>query len=119
MGKVDYEVVVNGDLNATKTVIDEMMKEMGFTLAYSSETEATAQRGSGLASMMAGPFAGKNNIAVKFGLVYAESDGKTTVGLSDEASGLGKTLTLTGGTTKKVLLDVYNTLKEGINRKGL
>ena len=48
-----------------------------------------------------------------------ESGGNTTVILSDSGSGLGKTLTLTRGTTKKVLKDVQSTLKEGVDREGL
>jgi hypothetical protein len=119
MAKDDFELVVNAELNAAKEVVDELMEKMGFTLAYSNSFEATAQRGSGLASALAGPFAGKNNVAVKFALSFRESGGKTSVFLSDSGSGLGKALTLTGGATKKVLQDVYNTLKEGVSRKGL
>ncbi|MDR0293428.1 MAG: hypothetical protein LBH95_04665 [Oscillospiraceae bacterium] len=119
MANDNLELVVNADLNGTKQAVDELMEKMGFTISYQNSFEATAQRGSGLASYMMGPFAGKNNVAVKFGLSYRESGGKTSVFLSDTGSGLGKTLTLTGGTTKKVLQDVFNTLREGISRKGL
>jgi hypothetical protein len=119
MAKDDLELVVNADLNSTKQAVDEQMEKMGFTMAYQNAFEATAQRGSGMASALMGPFAGKNNVAVKFSLSYRENGGKTSVFISDSGSGLGKTLTFTGGTTKKVLQDVYNTLREGISRKGL
>ena len=119
MAKNDYELTLNTDLNGAKEVIDELMGKMGFTLTYPSTFEGIAQRGSGLSSALMGPFAGKNNVAVKFRLSFREASGKTTVILADEGSGLGKALTLTGGTTKKVLEDVYNTLREGISRKSL
>jgi len=117
--KGDFELAVKADLNTAKDAVDEILKGMGFTISYSNATEAIAQRGSGLASYALGPFAGKNNVAVKFGLSYSEDGGQTMVAISDEGSGLGKTLTLTGGTTKKVLQDVGDTLRDGLGRKGL
>ncbi|MCL2002590.1 MAG: hypothetical protein FWG72_01135 [Oscillospiraceae bacterium] len=119
MAKDGMELAVNADLNGAKEVVDELMDKMGFSMSYQSAFEAIANRGSAAASLMLGPFAGKNNAAVKFSLSYRENGGKTTVLLADAGSGLGKTLTLTGGATKKALQDVYDTLKEGINRKGL
>ncbi|GHU11157.1 hypothetical protein FACS1894185_3920 [Betaproteobacteria bacterium] len=119
MAKDGLELVVNADLNQTKEIIDELMNKMDFTMSYSNSFEAIAQRGSGLASAIVGPFAGKNKVAVKFALSYRESGGKTSVLLSDSGSGFGKMITLTGGATKQVLQDVYNTLREGISRKSL
>ncbi len=119
MAKNTYEFTVNQDLNGTKETVDELMGKMGFTMSYPSTFEGVAQRGSGLASALAGPFAGKNNIAVKFQMSFRESSGRTTVIMADSGSGLGKALTLTGGTTKKVLEDTCNTLKEGMSRKGM
>ena len=119
MAKDGMELVLNAGLAETKEFVDEFMDKMKFTMSYQNEFEATAQRGSAAASLAMGPFAGKNNAAVKFSLTFSENGGKTTVLLADSGSGLGKTLTLTGGTTKKVLQDVYDTLKEGISRKGL
>lgn len=119
MAKKDLDLTIKKELNGAKEIVDQLMEKMGFTLSYSNSFEAIAQRGSGLASALAGPFAGKNNVAVKFGLSFRENSGKTTVILSDAGSGLGKTLTLTGGTTRKVFEDVYSTLKEGISRQDL
>ncbi|MDR0490776.1 MAG: hypothetical protein LBH28_05985 [Oscillospiraceae bacterium] len=119
MSKENFELALNTDLNGAKEAIDEMMGKMGFSMSYPGTFEGIAQRGSGLSSALMGPFAGKNNIAVKFGLSYRETGGQTFVILSDAGSGLGKTLTLTGGATKKVMQDVYNTLREGASRKGI
>jgi hypothetical protein len=117
--KNSYELILDADLNGTKEIIDELMQKMGFNLSYPNSYEAIAQRGSGVASALIGPFAGKNKIAVKFRLSFHESGDKTTVILADVASGVGKAITLTGGTTKKTMEDVYNTLREGISKKGL
>lgn len=113
------ELIIKKELNDAKTITDKLMIDMGFTMSYSSPTEAIAQRGSGVSSAILGPLAGKNNVAVKFALTFSESGGNTTLDLSDAASGLGKAITFTGGTTKKILADVYNTLKEGFSREGL
>ena len=119
MAKGDFDLIARGDLNATKEAVDDLLEKMGFTVSYSGMFDATAQRGSGLKTAIAGPFAGKNNIAVKLGISYREGGGQTNVSISDEGSKLGKALTLTGGSTKKVVKDVYNTLREGLSRKGL
>lgn len=113
------EIIIRKDLNGAKEVIDRLMEKMDFTMSYADAFEAIAQRGSGLASALAGPFAGKNNIAVKFRLSFREADGGTTLLLSDAGSGLGKALTFTGGATKKVLASVCSTLREGLGREGL
>lgn len=113
------EIVISKELGGAKEVVDRLMEKMGFTMSYANAFEAIAQRGHGLASALAGPFAGKNNIAVKFQLSFRESGGKTTLFLSDAGSGLGKAITFTGGATKKVLADVFSTLREGLDREGL
>jgi len=119
MGKNEYELTMDTNLNGAKEITDELMGKMGFTMTYTSTFEAIANRGGGLSSAIMGPLAGKNNIAVKFALSFRENSGKTTILLADSGSGLGKAVTLTGGTTKKVLADVFNSLREGVSRKGL
>ena len=119
MARDNFTLTLNTDLNGTKEAVDELMEKMGFIMSYLNSFEGIAQRGNGLSSAIMGPFAGKNNISVKFSLSFHEHGGETTVFLADAGSGLGKALTLTSGATKKVLEDVFNTLKEGISRKGL
>ena len=119
MAKNEYELTMDTDLGEAKEITDELMGKMGFAMTYTNTFEAIANRGGGLSSAIMGPLAGKNNIAVKFALSFRENSGKTTILLSDSGSGLGKAVTLTGGTTKKVLADVYSSLKEGISRRSL
>ncbi|MCL1917595.1 MAG: hypothetical protein FWG14_04685 [Peptococcaceae bacterium] len=115
-----YDITINKDISSAKDIIDRLMKQMNFTMTYTNSLEAIAKRGSGLATTFMGPLAGKYRIAVKFKLSFqSETSNTTTVTLSDVGSQLNKDLTMTKGTTKQVLEDVYSTLIEEIRREGI
>lgn len=108
------EFMIKSDLSNAKRVVDMVLEKMGFQVTYSNLTEAVAERGSGLATMVAGPFAGKKNLAMKIKLTFQENGNVTNLFISDQTSGLQKTLTLTGGKSRKVMEDVMSELRSGL-----
>ena len=115
-----YEITINKDVSGAKEVVENLMKQMGFTVSYTNALEAIAKRGGAAASIATtffGSLAGKDNVPLKLKFSFHdEGNNRTMVVMSDDKSGLSKGTTLTGGTTKRALEDVYSNLKEGIRR---
>ena len=119
----EFDFCVNTDVSSTINIVSEILSGMGFKLSYGTYENwptINATRGSKMASALLGPFAGKNNIAVSFGLMFcSDDDSETFVGFGDMGSGIGKALTLTGGATTKILREVYKNVTENLLKKGL
>jgi hypothetical protein len=113
------EIGFTGDLAAGKRVIDDVLSRQGYKIQYSSQTSGIAERGSKLASGIAGPFAGKKNVYVKLGLSLQEISGGYSLYITDEASGLGKALTFTGGATNKVIEDILDEVRTALRYAGI
>jgi hypothetical protein len=114
-----FELTANLDLNQTKMAIDSILNNMGFSMVYAGMYNATAERGSRMASLAVGPLAGKNKVHTMLDITYRESGGVTSVSIEDNKKGIMKAMTLTGGTTKRVIQDIYNSVTEGLRRQGL
>jgi N-acetylneuraminic acid mutarotase len=113
------EINFTGDLAAGKRVIDDVLSRQGFKVQYSTQTSGIAERGSKLASGIAGPFAGKKNVYVKLGISLQEANGGYSLYLTDENSGLGKALTFTGGATDKVIADILDEVRTALRYAGI
>jgi hypothetical protein len=112
------EISFTGDLAAGKRVIDDVLSRQGYKIQYSNTTSGIAERGSKLASGIAGPLAGKKNVYVKLGLSFQETNGGFSLYLTDVNSGLGKALTFTGGTTDKVIEEILDEVRTALRYAG-